>query len=1003
MRTSRLRICVLSSCLLMACVATAAEDRSGWINVKDHGASGSVYETTASTTAGSKETVVKDVGDFQVGQGVTVSKCSPEYTQCLIRPPENAWAAKPLKGQAEMRGYDGRSGSWTVFLVEIDGAEPLTFRWSDDLVRTWKGKKVPVTHDWQPLSGGTEIKLNKFDWKPGHMVTFSARDQLRTRIEKIDGNKLTLIEPARRTVKNAVVRHADAAALQKAIDLGIKEKRNVFIPAGHYRLGHSLVVRKPEGLRIEGENGVHTVLDISEGHGACIRLYDGPEVTIRHLSMVGHTGLGEGPGWRSFRTCGGRAYWPIGLKACQAVTIRNTERVLIENCHASKMNCEAFYCQGRSRQGGKPEPKQYTKAVTYLRCSATNCDGNGFNNNDMAENTSVLYCRIVDVGGCSWEGASRFVKIMGNYVCNAGPIAMGNIRSRAEHFEKLASGQHIVANNVFERRRFYAGRPGNFIICASAGANQVVIANNLFINFNSSGVYLRGAASDRDLPTKNCTVTGNIFDMTCRDEESLSRTAIQVSVSDAIVSDNQIYVRGAYDPKVTGIRLTGPALNLNVHDNLIRSCEAGIVTECARSRVGEVVDPRTFVPGTSTVPLERRRSHRYQGWNMAWFAGAKPNGVSVVETFDPETCRFTLAKPRDMKKGESFEVFPPYGANWVIHDNTIAGCLRPMILSSYGSPTSIVRDNIISRGDVTGVEQAVTVSGRFEITGNQISGFSEKGSAALVLNPDRVGRTYTRLIRKNIFENCANVVSETKEGLWKSVVTDGNLFINCGSAPETAGGTSVQQAITPVVIEPPKKPEFLAPKLATPVKIDGDVSEWPWQDKARVALLQCDPSGGRVSSPTGRACAAFDDGHLYLAIRFDLPKGAKLQPQGGFDRGDGVEISFRNADPKHTTAIFLLWGSAGSTHEGSAAMGASAQQAEALKKATVYAAKATPTGWACEWRIPFSAMGLKTADVKTLLFNMGLSCTASGSWVAWAPTGGRLCDVDLAGELVLVR
>jgi len=26
--------------------------------------------------------------------------------------------------------------------------------------------------------------------------------------------------------------------------------------------------------------------------------------------------------------------------------IRNTERVLVENCHASKFNCEAFYCQG---------------------------------------------------------------------------------------------------------------------------------------------------------------------------------------------------------------------------------------------------------------------------------------------------------------------------------------------------------------------------------------------------------------------------------------------------------------------------------------------------------------------------------------------------------------------------------------------------------------------------------------------------------------------------------
>jgi len=38
--------------------------------------------------------------------------------------------------------------------------------------------------------------------------------------------------------------------------------------------------------------------------------------------------------------------WPVGLKSSSAMHIRNTERVLVENCHASKFNCEAFYCQG---------------------------------------------------------------------------------------------------------------------------------------------------------------------------------------------------------------------------------------------------------------------------------------------------------------------------------------------------------------------------------------------------------------------------------------------------------------------------------------------------------------------------------------------------------------------------------------------------------------------------------------------------------------------------------
>ncbi len=328
--------------------------------------------------------------------------------------------------------------------------------------------------------------------------------------------------------------------------------------------------------------------------------------------MVGHTGLGDGPGWHSFQTSSGKACWPVGLKPCSAMHIRNTERVLIENCHASKMNCEAFYCQGNSRSGTN-EPQAYTKSLTYLRCSATNCDGNAFNNNDLAENTSVLHCRIVDVGGCTWEGASRFVRFIGNYVRNSGTVAMGNIGSRAEHLEQLGSGQHIVADNVFEGRTFYDGRPGGYIVRATCGATQVIVRNNLFVNYNSCAVEIVPGGDTRHLPTGNCTITGNIMDMTAVGEPSRARTAIHVGSSGVIVSDNQIYVRGACDTNVTAIRLTEPAVNLIVHDNLMRNCGTGLVSDTAWSVVGEIVDPndvrgrtRQRAAGTAPVaPLSR--------------------------------------------------------------------------------------------------------------------------------------------------------------------------------------------------------------------------------------------------------------------------------------------------------------------------------------------------------------------------------------------------------------
>jgi len=229
----------------------------------------------------------------------------------------------------------------------------------------------------------------------------------------------------------------------------------------------------------------------------------------------------------------------------------------------------------------------------------------------------------------------------------------------------------------------------------------------------------------------------------------------------------------------------------------------------------------------------------------------------------------------------------------------------------------------------------------------------------------------------------------------------GNMFLDCGGAETADAGGPPEQNIAAVLVAPSKKPEFDAPPLKAEIKLDGDVSEWPWENTSRVAILRRGPAGDPVSSPRGYACAAYDDGSLYLAARFDLPKGAKLKAEGGFDRGDGIEVSFQNASAKHPTPSFLLWGSSGGTHESSPAMGANAAEVERLRKGTSYAACKTDTGWSCEWRIPFSAMGLSADSVDTLFFNLGLQCAANGSWIAWAPTGGRVCDVAKAGKLHL--
>jgi hypothetical protein len=260
------------------------------------------------------------------------------------------------------------------------------------------------------------------------------------------------------------------------------------------------------------------------------------------------------------------------------------------------------------------------------------------------------------------------------------------------------------------------------------------------------------------------------------------RTAINVSLNDAIVSDNQVYVRGPIDPLVTGIELCEPALNLNVHDNLIRNCGQGIVTDRGKGRIAEVTDPQTFTRTdySAGLPLDVRHPELTRNWTLLWLDGGRPGGLSTIEGFDPATLRFRLSAPRAMKAGDRFEVIAP-SLNWSIHDNVVTGCRAPMVLYSHGSETSRVSHNMVTRGEATGVKAAVTIQGTFQLIGNHVSGFDEAGSAAVALVAEPSHRTERVLCRENVFEHCSIGASETRKGLWKALNPVGNQFIQCGS------------------------------------------------------------------------------------------------------------------------------------------------------------------------------------------------------------------------------
>ena len=969
---------------------TRLERKEGWLNVRDFGASGSEFETTADTTAASKVITLAEVGDFKAGQQVTVSKCSPHISDGQLWSAERRLTRHDFAEQLQARGYDGSLGTWTVYVLDFPGTTPPTFRWSVDLGLSWTQSPLPVTDEWQPLTGGVEVRFANPDfWTQPTVASFGGRDQLVSTITRIDGSALTLADPTPISARGCVVQHTDTGPLQRAFERAVGEGRNVLIPVGRYRLTKGLVLQNAEGITVQGENEEHTVLDISNGTGACISIVGGTSVTVRNLRFRGFSGFAERKQMGHMRTHGYPHMWGFFAKHCNAIGIRTPERVLIENCHATGMSAECFYSASRGRSGNN-DPSRYTKSIVYRHCTVTDCARNAFNNNDHAENTAVLYCRIQDVGGCSWEGASRFVKIVGNYMRNAGTVAIGNTRSRRETYDVLPTGQHIVTHNTFEQEMVYGG----CAVRSSAGATPVLISHNIFINFNTSAIEASSFGDERHLPSANTIVTGNAIDLTCVRGDSRSRFGIRMGADDATISDNQIYVRGAPDALVRGIVLAEPARNVVVHDNIVRGCAVGLQADRTTGTVVEVLDPRTFRCGRG-MAWPRRRSHCYRGYRVAWLyrGRATPVPGPEVEAFDPEEGVFRLTADTDLKKGMRFALHAPQGFRWNIHHNVIDGCTKLVDLDVFGGPTAVFAGNLLSRGDAAGVKTAVEIRGLFRIADNQFAGFDEPDSVTLMLHPDPLGRAARLVCRGNVFSQCPTPIGEAAEGVWGTAITDGNVF---GNEAEASAAAATPVTVRTISAQPGQRPVLEAVRRQTPPIIDGALGDWEWKADAPVAELSRTHEDLPSGDFTARAIVAHDSEALCLAIDITLPEGQELDP------GNGVEWSLASADEKQPTPIYVLWGKADGTLDSLTAMGADAEQAATLKAGTSYATRKSANGWTCEWRVSWGVLGTaKASPPRDWLMNIGVRSVPTDTWLVWVPTGGRVCDVENAGVLRL--
>ncbi len=743
----------------VALPARPVQPATGRVDIRDFGASGSEFTASAAVEEGKTRITVNKPGDFLPGQGVTLSPALIRYDSVRIYEPDTMYKHHAVTNQFELRGFDGKKTNWRTFVLDFAGGDPSTFRWSNDMAFSWTNN-VAITGDWQPLSDGVEIRFRQKAWLAGHLATFHARTDLVTTITAVNGNEIELADAPNVTGKGVAVRHHDRVAIERALKAALDSKHSLYIPSGHYRLDKGFTVPSGKAIWIEGEDGQNSWLDIGEGSGAVFNLA-GDEVTLLNLKITGNGGWKMYP--ITFNRAHGSYFWTMALRPSNAASIGG-RRIWIENVHASKMSSECFYCGGGWRRN--QASRAGTESLTFFRCTVKDVLFNAFNNNNFADNTSILFC-VVDGAANFWEGPSRFVRCIGNHVRNCQFYGtFGGCKHRYDFFHEFGTGQSIIANNVFEglEQQDPARDPdyNRRILgpCVDGPAEQVVIRDNIFVNFSCSTALQIGGLS-RGFPPRNIVVSGNMIDLThTADRRVQKRTGIAVQSSNVVVADNQIYVRGEVDDDVTGISVDSGCINVTLHDNIIRNVGRGIITLPASTTVQSVQGSGRFSTrgGVGGMEKDWDYSHRYRDWLVHWLSGANSGRVSEIAELDTKTLILSLKEPLLAEAGDGFAFYPKQ-ANWLMHHNTITDCRRPAVLEGYGSATSLFTDNVIARGLATGVPAAVTIKGDFTVGGNRIAGFDEAGSAAVAVQADARGKVWPCASGANTVIGCAREIA----------------------------------------------------------------------------------------------------------------------------------------------------------------------------------------------------------------------------------------------------
>jgi len=188
---------------------------------------------------------------------------------------------------------------------------------------------------------------------------------------------------------------------------------------------------------------------------------------------------------------------------------------------------------------------------------------------------------------------------------------------------------------------------------------------------------------------------------------------------------------------------------------------------------------------------------------------------------------------------------------------------------------------------------------------------------------------------------------------------------------------------------PPCVPFGRAYLRTSAMTTDGAVTAAEWGEFSSPRALAIERlSDGRTGSPGHWALVQFDADALYVAVQVNAPAGAQAAVE--------LVLQPRWLSPNRAAPVLTLRGRAAGTWEWG-----DAPQTVRAGAAPRYAARQSPRGWSCEWRLPLAAWGMDAGQVRGYRFNVRVHERGGEPAAAWVTAPDMDGQEPVAGHLLI--